>query len=408
MESVRYRSQYRVLMLVSIFLLVAFSLPMLYSTSAPVHGNKFFLNQSLFVFTGAIVAYVIHLVDYRVIGSYGKYMLIACCCALSYLLLANLLSKTGNGEIAAKFPFIKAIKGSYRWFRFGGFGVQPAEFTKIALIIFLAEYYHVIVRKMDDWKHSFGKPFLIGVTVMATVLFGGSLSMTVLTGTVLLTIMFIAGVGLRWLVGCICAGACLVGAAALISPVRMARFQSFLNPEELQMDKGYQLWHSLLALGSGGWTGQGFAESRMKNEYLPEAHTDFILAIVGEELGFISLFMVCMCYLLFLFSVLKMSSQAKDLRGIILTAGLGCAVVQHALVNIGVVCGMGPTTGITAPFVSYGGSSMWSAFISIGLIMSVDKVARGGAYVPEQKDLPPVLMGGSSYSIPKPEDGGGS
>ena len=142
----------------------------------------------------------------------------------------------------------------------------------------------------------------------------------------------------------------------------------------------------------------------MKNEYLPEAHTDFILAIVGEELGLISLFLVCMCYLLFLYSVLKMASQAKDLRGIILTAGLGCALVQHALVNISVVCGMGPTTGITAPFVSYGGSSMWSAFISIGLIMSVDKIARGGGYVPEQNDLSPVLTSGSSYSIQKPEE----
>ena len=99
-----------------------------------------------------------------------------------------------------------------------------------------------------------------------------------------------------------------------------------------------------------------------------------------------------------------MASQAKDLRGIILTAGLGCALVQHALVNISVVCGMGPTTGITAPFVSYGGSSMWSAFISIGLIMSVDKIARGGGYVPEQNDLSPVLTSGSSYSIQKPEE----
>ena len=170
-----------------------------------------------------------------------------------------------------------------------------------------------------------------------------------------------------------------------IIPVRMARFESFLTPEELSSGKGYQLWHSLLSLGSGGWSGQGFSESRMKNEYLPEAHTDFILAIVGEELGLICILFVCLFYLAFLVSSLRIAGQAQNVRGLVLGATLGCTVVQHAFVNMGVICGLLPTTGITAPFISYGGSSMVSAFfISVGLLLSIDRKTSGREYVPDQ------------------------
>ena len=219
--------------------------------------------------------------------------------------------------------------------------------------------------------------------------------MTVLTGTVILTTMFVAGTNLRWLVGSIGFGVVCIALVAFLSPVRMARFESFLTPEELSSGKGYQLWHSLLSLGSGGWTGQGFSESRMKNEYLPEAHTDFILAIVGEELGFICILFVCLFYIAFLISSLRIAGQAQNVRGLILGATLGCTVVQHAFVNMGVICGLLPTTGITAPFISYGGSSMVSAFISIGILLSVDRITSTGEYVPDQNS-------GSANSVSGP------
>ncbi|WDE95496.1 putative peptidoglycan glycosyltransferase FtsW [Lentisphaera profundi] len=384
MEKAPYRPQFKVLMLVSVFILICFSLPMLYSTSAPVHGNKYFFNQTLFVCIGASLAFFIQYIDYNWLCRNGRWLLVICCVALLYLVLANVLSKAGYSDLVKKFPLIKAIKGSYRWFRIGGFGIQPAEFTKIGLVLVLAEYYHHNIKRVHETKYGFVYPAIIGGVVMLLILLGGSLSMTVLTGTVILTVMFVAGTRLRWLLACIALGIGGVLAIAKVSPVRASRFESFLTPEELSGDKGYQLWHSLLSLGSGGWTGQGFSESRMKNEYLPEAHTDFILAIVGEELGFLCILFVCFFYLLFLVSSLRVAGQARNVRGVILAATLGCTVVQHAFVNMGVICGLLPTTGITAPFISYGGSSMVSAFISVGLLMSVDRITSNGEYVPEK------------------------
>ncbi len=384
MEQAPYRPQFRALMLVSVFLLVCFSLPMLYSTSVPVYGSKYFINQSVFVLIGVTAAYVIQYLDYNWFCQNARILLGLCAVGLIYLMIANMLTKMGHGDIAAKFPLIRAIKGSYRWFRIGSLGIQPAEFTKIALILVLAEYYHLNSKYVHQFWRGFAFPGLIGCVIMTLIILGGSLSMTVLTGAMLLTVMFIAGVRLRYLLGCVIAGVLVVFSVAVVSPVRAARLESFLTPEAFSADKGYQLWHSLLSLGSGGWFGQGFAESRMKNEYLPEAHTDFILAIVGEELGFVSILMVCFCYVLFLVAVLKIAGQARNVRGLILAGALGCTVVQHAFVNMGVVCGILPTTGITAPFISYGGSSMVSAFIAIGLILSVDRKSSMGEYVPEK------------------------
>jgi len=131
-------------MLVSVFLLICFSLPMLYSTSAPVHGDRYFIYQSLFVIIGVGLAFIVQFFDYNKICRQSQWFLIACCVGLLYLSIANILSKFGYSDMAQKFPLIKAIKGSYRWFRIGGFGIQPAEFTKIALILVLSEYYHIM------------------------------------------------------------------------------------------------------------------------------------------------------------------------------------------------------------------------------------------------------------------------
>jgi cell division protein FtsW len=156
-----------------------------------------------------------------------------------------------------------------------------------------------------------------------------------------------------------------------IFPERMRRITSFLDPEAVAQGEGYQLWNSLLALGSGGPYGQGFTESRMKLEYLPEAHNDFILAIVGEELGFLGLCAVIILYLAFLYGSFKVAAEATDYRGMIIATGLGLGICLHGMVNIGVISGAFPTTGVTAPFLSYGGSSMLSALVSVGIIMSV-------------------------------------
>jgi cell division protein FtsW len=217
---------------------------------------------------------------------------------------------------------------------------------------------------------------VVAGAVILLVLLGGSLSVTIITGGVVFILAFVAGVRLRYLVLVIATGLLLFGSVILISPTRMSRFTSFLNAEQVQAGDGYQLWHSLLALGSGGWRGLGFTQSRMKKFYLPEAHTDFIVSIVGEELGYLWVALLILTYVLLTFSVFWVSGQAMDREGSLICAGVGASLGLHAFVNLSVVSGMLPTTGVTAPFVSYGGSSILASGIGIGLVLSVSRLSE--------------------------------
>ena len=155
------------------------------------------------------------------------------------------------------------------------------------------------------------------------------------------------------------------------SPYRLARLTTFTDPELTQSGTGYQLWLSLLALGSGNWTGVGFAESRLKHKYLPEAHTDFILSIVGEELGYVWMCVVILAYVVFVTLAIAISTRARTRQGMLLAFGLTTFIAVQAIINIGVISGAWPTKGMPAPFISYGGSSLVSCLVATGLIISV-------------------------------------
>ena len=215
---------------------------------------------------------------------------------------------------------------------------------------------------------------MVGFVLIAGLIFAGkSMSVTVITSAVAMAIFFVAGVRLRYLAAIGFLGLAGIGFIAINSPERVERFTTFRNPEVYKQTGGYQLWNGQLALGSGGMKGLGFTNSRMKNAYLPEAHTDFILAVVGEELGYLSLLFVALGYMLFLGLALYIAHHAKDTAGMIIASGVGFAITGHAFVNMGVISGFGPTTGVTAPFLSYGGSSMISALIAIGLLWSISR-----------------------------------
>jgi cell division protein FtsW len=156
----------------------------------------------------------------------------------------------------------------------------------------------------------------------------------------------------------------------------MRRFTVYRNPEQSQNAEGYQLWHSQLALGSGGLGGLGFTRSRMKQHYLPEAHTDFIVAIVGEELGFAAVAALILVYCLLVGAVLWAGALSGDRTGVLLCVGVALSIGFQAFVNISVVSGFCPTTGVTAPFLSYGGSSMLALMTSIGLVLNVTLVSE--------------------------------
>jgi cell division protein FtsW len=382
--------------------LTIFGLVMLYSTSVAIHHEQLLVKQSVWIFLGLVLATTLCRVDYRKLGVYSKWLLLLVSLPLVYLATAHLLYRCGFHDVT-KLPCVASINGAFRWLRVGSFTLQPSEFAKPAIILFLAHYYGTNPRSVLTLAKGVWRPMLVVGVVVVLVLLGGSLSVTMITGMVVMVIMFIVGIRLRYLLLPILAGLILFGAAIAVSPERVSRLTDFLDPEATRYDGGYQLWCSQLALGSGYWTGVGFNESLMKERYLPESHTDFIMAIVGEELGFVTVAIVMLMYLLVLGAALTVSTHALDREGMLLAAGIGVSIGLHALVHIAVVSGAAPTTGITAPLISYGGSSMLATWAGIGLLVNVIRTTMANPETDEEsvrprspsflaKDAKPVLQ----------------
>ena len=360
----------KVFLIIVVCALISFGLCMLYSTSGidwkpegPILDNTALKRQFTFIVVGAMVAIFLHYFDYRTLCRMSRIFMIIVGLLLLYLAIAHAFKKN--------FPLVRSIKGAYRWIKLGPISIQPSEFAKIAIILFLADYFQRNNRYGGTFWKGFLKPCIPVGIIGLLIIAGGSLSVTMITGTLVLALLFVCGVRLRYITAIIASGIGMFWLITKLSPERMSRITSFLNPEAVAQGDGYQLWNSLLALGSGGPYGSGFTNSRMKLEYLPEAHNDFILSIVGEELGFVGICVVIVLYLLFLYASLKIAAKATDYRGMIVATGLGLGICLHGMVNIGVISGALPTTGVTAPFISYGGSSMLSALISVGILMSV-------------------------------------
>ena len=341
--------------IICVVLIVLFGLTMLYSTSYGLVGTRFFSMQLLWGGIGLAAALAVVAVGYKFLSDHSRIL-----AAVVFVLLISCLA-------------FKPVNGAQRWIRLFGFSLQPSELAKPVLSLLLAWYcsknfrtIHVVFSR-NGVLPAFG----MSAVIIGGVLAGQDLGTSMLLAAVMLTILFVAGAGLRWVL--LAGGG--VGLLFLflpqISAVRWQRVVSFTEPEKYASGEGYQLWNSLMALGSGKWTGVGFMASRMKARYLPEAHTDFILAVVGEELGLISLILVMLAYLTFTFFGLGIAMSARTRQGMFLALGLTATIALQAVINIGVVSGALPTKGIPAPMISYGGSNLLSCMICAGLLISV-------------------------------------
>ncbi|MCF7855870.1 MAG: FtsW/RodA/SpoVE family cell cycle protein [Candidatus Pacebacteria bacterium] len=370
----------RTLLTVCVVLLLVIGVSMLYSTSYTAWGESLLKRQLLWIGAGAVGALVIAWrLDYRVLGKYSWWLLGMFALLLGYLALANILYRLSfvPKSITDHMPFIAGLtKGSSRWLRIWKFSLQPSEFAKLAIVLLLANYLPRHARHTREFYRGFLKPLGAVGLVVALILLGGDLSTTAIAGCTVGALAFIGGVRLRYLVLITILGLSLAIGAIASSEERISRITSYRNPESVQQTDGYQLWHSQLALGSGGWTGLGFTQSRMKRYYLPEAHTDFIVAIIGEELGFVGVAGLVVLYLGVVAAGLWMAVLAVDREGALICCGVALSFGLHALINISVVSGFCPTTGVTAPLVSYGGSSIVSTLLSMGLMLSVVRVAE--------------------------------
>ena len=336
--------------------LVIFGLVMLYSASFGVVGAQYFRKQLMWATIGLVGGAVIILTGYRNLVKYSPLFLL-----VSFLLL-----------LVARFGFAP-VKGAYRWIRLGPVSIQASEFAKLSLALFLAKYCSENIRTFSLFKFDGGliKILLVVFSVCAAIIIGKDFGMTVLTLTMSFATLLAAGLFMRYLV--IPLGILLLGSIYIyfFDAMRLARVTGFLHSDELQSGSGYQLELGKIALGSGNWFGVGFLESRMKAKYLPEHHTDFILSIVGEELGFVGILFVIICYLVYGIAAVKISCRASDRCGSILGFALVCSVTIQALINLAVVSGSAPTKGMSAPFLSYGGSNMLTNLFATALLASI-------------------------------------
>ena len=380
---------YTGLLLLVTVLLISIGLIMIASTTSTSVGMFFFNRQLIWIGVGLVGGVIIARIPPAFLVKYSHIFLIALCIALTYLFLLRFIDKVCGSEIATKLPLCPSeivngklrggIKGGFRWLVFPmGVSIQPSEFVKIAILLFLASYYGT---RDDETIRSFYKGIVVPMVptgyALLAIFFGKDLSQTVITAMMVGAIMFLAGVKTRYLTLL-----CVIAAVAAIclvmtSDMRRARVKGWLKPqsqtEQAKLDKTsrYQLKLSEMALGGGGMWGRGFMKSIMKNNYLPEAHTDFIIAILGEEFGLFGILVVMVLYTLFMLSLFGISKLCVDRISMLICQGIGVLIPFQALINIGVVSGFFPTTGLTAPFISYGGSSSISLLICMGLVSNV-------------------------------------
>ncbi len=269
----------------------------------------------------------------------------------------------------------KMIKGARRWIEIGGFTFQPSELAKLALILFLAWWYQKFLPKTRSFFVGFFLPAAVSFSAIALVLFQKDVGTSLLLIGTVVTVMFVAGSRKRYIAG-LCALA-LVGLIVLIlnDPVRSRRLTSHIEGQEKQaaLGAGYQQRQSLIALGSGGIDGLGLERSLQKMFYLPEAHTDFIFAIVGEELGLRFTLIIVGCFTLVAICGTIIATQAHTNAHALIATGVVTSLCLQAFINIGVVTSILPNKGLPLPFISYGGSNLVVALTMVGLLISVSR-----------------------------------
>ena len=271
-------------------------------------------------------------------------------------------------------PGIGTIRnGSRSWFNLGPLSMQPSELSKIALIIFLAKYLSNNQKNMQNFKKG-----LLPILSVIAIFFGlimlepdfGSAMVIVLT---LMIIIFISGVKLSFFASLGIIGLLGITGLIIVAPYRLERIFAFLNPWSDPLGSGFQIIQSLYAIGPGGLFGLGFGNSIQKQFYLPEPQTDFIFSIISEEFGFMGILIITLIFGLIFYLICKIALKQNDLFKKYLAFGLGIQIILQALLNLCVVVGLIPVTGVTLPFLSYGGSSLLVSVLSIGIIVSINE-----------------------------------
>ena len=347
--------------------LALFGVVMVYSASAVLaqkeNGNQFHyvIKQSVWVTVGFAVMLLAMQFNYQQLKNrrlvYGLLLI----CTL------GLISVFG----------FSAINGAHRWIKLPGFNWQPSEVSKLALIIFLAYFLEKRAGEEGDFWRTFVPCGVVTGWLAVLVVLEPDLGTAMMLALIFTVVIYTAGARVAHLA--MAATPALIGLAGLLIfvPWRLQRLITFLDPWADQQGAGFQVVQSLIAIGSGGTNGLGFAQGKQKMLFLPFAHSDFIFAVVGEELGLVGALAVVAVFALFLWRGVRTALLAPDRFGMLLSIGIVTSIVAQALFNISVVLSLVPTKGIPLPFISYGGSSLVPTLAAVGVLLNVSQHASG-------------------------------
>jgi cell division protein FtsW len=354
---------------IATILLVGLSIVMVYSASAPLalqkygRASMFLVRQGMWALMGLSLLYIVMRIDYR---RYREPAFIWTCLVLVALALVAVL-------------FRSPVNGARRWFGVGSIGVQPSEVAKLVAIFFIAAILERRMHRIDEVGYAL---LPIGVAVIGLVAlilaepdFGTSMSLLLITAVMVCA----AGLNYRYIVGVGLAALPAIYVIVMGSAYRRRRTLAFLNPWDDPLGDGFQIIQSIIAVGTGGLWGRGLMNGVQKLFYLPEPHTDFIYAVISEELGLVGATAVLVCFAIVAWRGMRVALLAPDKFGAFLALGLTTMVAIQAFVNISVVLGLMPTKGTPLPFVSAGGSSMLINLIGMGILLNVSQHAGSGA-----------------------------
>ena len=348
----------------SVLVLAVFGLVMIYSSSYIWAEYKFgdafryAKQQGLFLIVGTSLMIFVSKIDYKIYKEKAWNIFVICIVLLILVLI----------------PGIGSVRnGSRSWFGIGSFGIQPSEFAKLSLIILTSKYLTNSNKFLKDIKKGVIPILLILFAVFGLIMLQPDFGTGMIIVVSIITMLFIAGVNMKFFFGLGAIGVVGIIFLILIAPYRMDRITSFIDPWKDPLGTGFQIIQSLYAIGPGGLLGMGFLNSRQKHFYLPEPQTDFIFSIISEEFGILGILIVAALFVSILYFGIKIALKCDDSFGKYLAFGMTFQIIVQAIMNLMVVIGLIPVTGVTLPFLSYGGSSLLISMVSIGILLNISR-----------------------------------
>lgn len=346
-------------------ILICLGVIMIYSSSgvyaAENLGDRtYFLKRHLIFLTlGTIVMFITMAIDYRILQKHSKLLMLFA----FFLLVLVLIPGIGSTSYGAR-----------RWFKLGPISFQPSEFTKIAIMVYAADFLSRKQLKITNFVEGFLPLLFIMGSTCLLILKQPDLGSAVLIAAIIFILLFVAGTKIVYLIGLVVAALPALVYLVASEPYRMRRIVAFIDPWQDSQGVGFQLSQSQIALGSGGIFGVGLGQSMQKLFYLPAAHTDFILSIIGEELGLVGTVFTVLLFAVFIWQGARIAKRTNNPFGYYLALGIVSLIGLQAVVNIGVIIGAFPTKGLPLPFISYGGSALIFNMIAVGLLLNISRI----------------------------------